>query len=610
MWYAELTAVHHKFCTKPTGTCAGLRPLWDTLQTEPTPASHTTQCAQAIEAELLLPGIYYGFRILPPGANVMDVPPFEVENYPSSAVSVTAISGTIEKELDAGLLQVVNIKPRWITPVYGKEEFHADGTPDKVRIITDCSVPTGKSINDAVDAAPFRMLSHEDAYALLKPKAFMAKLDVASAFRSVGVHPDHWELLGHKWKLQRHNNKVCFIINTRLPFGLACSPEIFCRLTAAVRAMMAAAGFEATFVYVDDFFVVEGTEQACQAAREALSALLPALGFTEKIAKRHDPSQTCVLLGLMYATNADGNGKMTITVPESKLRKAELLAAQCAGQRTLTIHQLQSAVGYFNHIAQAVWTAKAFLGRLLDALRKAQQSGDKHVTVTRAMQLDLRFWQSFARQFNGEAVVLQEPIMLKGFFATDASDKGMGGFLNGCTFSIPWANLRLARSALPPGSQPFNKTKLWPRKDNAAMWDIQYRELFAHWWAFLLWAPDHLAHKTAVLHGDNAVARYDLNKMRSPNIVMMRLIRHICAFCTTHNARIRVHEISSGENVLADALSRLDTVTYERAYAEWKSVRASAVASGNSDKMYQPRVFSNPGLMEHRADALTDGVAV
>jgi len=168
--------------------------------------------------------------------------------------------------------------------------------------------------------APFIMMGHNDACALLTPKAFMAKLDIASAFRTVGVHPDHWELLGHKWLLK---GQIRFIINTRLPFGLACSPEIFCRLTAAVRAMMAAAGFTATFIYVDDFFLVEGSHEACKKAQEALSALLPALGFTEKLSKRCGPSQQCLLLGLQYATNADGNGKMTVTVPEDKLRKAE-----------------------------------------------------------------------------------------------------------------------------------------------------------------------------------------------------------------------------------------------------------------------------------------------
>ena len=590
VWYDELTAVHNKYC-ETVGSCCGLRSLplilQNSVQTLP---AQENQCSQAVEAELLIHGVYYGFPLLPVGIFPADVPPFDVDNYPSSELSVAAITATITNELEGGLLRIVEDKPRWITPLYGKEEYNQDGTLDKVRIITDCSVPLGHSINDAVDVAPFTMLSHEDAYALLTPRAYMAKLDIASAFRTVGVRPDHWCLLGIKWRIK---GTVCYILNTRLPFGLSNSPEIFCRLTAAVRAMMAAAGFTATFVYVDDFFVVEGTKEACTAAQEALSLLLPALGFTEKLSKRWGASQECILLGLHYATNSDSNGKMTVTVPEDKMRKAELLAARCARQTSLTVRELQSAVGYFNHLASAVWTAKAFLGRLLDALRTAQQKGLKRIPVTRAMQLDLRFWQRFARQFNGEAVILQEPIMLRGFFATDASDKGMGGFLNGLTFSVPWDSLRNAGRLIPLECRPYNKAKLWPSKDNAATWDIMYRELFAHWWAILMWTPDHLQHKTSVLHGDNAVARYDLNKMRSPNVVMMCLIRHICSFCAVHNARIRVHEISSGENVLADALSRLDMVTYERAYQEWND-NVATTSLGGSVKMYQPRVFLQP----------------
>ena len=191
---------------------------------------------------------------------------------------------------------------------------------------------------------------------------------------------------------------------------------------------------------------------------------------------------------------------------------------------------------------------------------------------------------------------------------------GWGGFLNGAYFSISWDNLRTASMALPAASQKYNKPKLWPKRTENAMWVIHYRELFAHWWAFLLWGPTHLANTSAVLHGDNAIARHDLNKMRSPNVVMMRLIRHICVYNAAINARVRVHEISSGENLLVDALSRLDMVTYHTAYTEWKTtVRAPTTAPGSGvTPMYQPRVFSNPGLMEHRVriDSRTDGVAV
>ena len=189
--------------------------LQDSVQTLP---AHESQCCQAIEAELLIHGVFYGFPLLPVGVSPEDVPPFDVDNYPSSELSVAAITATIGKELEGGLLQVVEAKPHWLTPLYGKEEFNQDGTLDKVRIITDCSVPLGRSINDAVDVAPFTMLSHEDASALLKPRAYMAKLDIASAFRTVGVRHDHWCLLGTKWRIK---GKVCCILNTRLPFGLS-----------------------------------------------------------------------------------------------------------------------------------------------------------------------------------------------------------------------------------------------------------------------------------------------------------------------------------------------------------------------------------------------------
>ena len=94
--------------------------LQDSVQTLP---AHESQCCQAIEAELLIHGVFYGFPLLPVGVSPEDVPPFDVDNYPSSELSVAAITATIGKELEGGLLQVVEAKPHWLTPLYGKEEL-------------------------------------------------------------------------------------------------------------------------------------------------------------------------------------------------------------------------------------------------------------------------------------------------------------------------------------------------------------------------------------------------------------------------------------------------------------------------------------------------------
>jgi hypothetical protein len=148
-----------------------------------------------------------------------------------------AITAKLSDELLAGRIRIVQDRPSHLTAIYGKEE------KDSVRIISDFSAPVGGSLNDHTDNMHFTMLSHEDAFALLKPGAFMAKLDIRKAYRAIGVRPSQWHLLSFAWEDPTTTGITTYYIDTRLPFGHAKAPEAFCRIAAAVRAMMAAQGY-------------------------------------------------------------------------------------------------------------------------------------------------------------------------------------------------------------------------------------------------------------------------------------------------------------------------------------------------------------------------------
>ena len=133
------------------------------------------QCAHATETELLLHGVYYGFPILPAGKTATDIPPFEVNNYPSKDPRCEeALTESIKADLQAGLILETEEKPRHLTAIYAKVE--QDGA--KIRTITDYSKPEGASINDHAIYNKFRMMDHQDAYAYMKRDHFMAKVDI------------------------------------------------------------------------------------------------------------------------------------------------------------------------------------------------------------------------------------------------------------------------------------------------------------------------------------------------------------------------------------------------------------------------------------------------
>ena len=370
--------------------------------------------------------------------------------------------------------------------------------------------------------------------------------------------------------------------------------------------MMAARGHEATVVYVDDFWIIAATEAECEEAKQILVALLRSLGFTLSEHKIEGPAQELAFLGLSMSTNYDGKGGMRVTVPPDKLEKATTLARELAssGHAHIPLRKLQSAIGYFQHVANAIYPARAFLRRLIWAATAAEAKGTTHVEITHAMRLDLQFWADDAPKYNGTAILLDKPQLAEGFLATDASGElGMGGFYDGAHFGCAWNDIN--RERLPNGTRKYNNKKLWPDNNCPMTASINYKEMFAIWWALLRWGGI-LRNKCVTLHCDNDTARYCFNKLRAHrSVAMMRLLRHAAKFMATYNIRLRVVRISSAANVLADALSRLDKLRFAQALREWETNRLHEYAA----PPWETRTFTDPPLLEQKAAEYRPGLA-
>ena len=587
-WHNELVTVHTHRCEQPD-RCTGLRSLTEICASypfRPQPNVQRTTCPQALEAEMLLHGLHHGFPVLPEDKAVEAVPPYEVHNYPADAAGEAAVQESVNEELRNGAIRAVTTRPRCVSALSTKQKT------DKIRIIRDCSAPARAAVNDSADALKFRMMGIQDARAAMRPFYYMAKVDVKSAFRTIGVHPSHWTLLG--FKTGKPGERQQYYVDTRFPFGLKNSPEIFCRLSTAVRAMMAARGYTATVVYVDDFLIIAETQEQCHLALDALLALLADLGFTVSAKKTVHPTQTIVFLGIRLSTNVDGNGGMQISVPHDKLTKAADVARSLGSREYITRRQLQQAVGYFNHLAQAIYSARAFLRRLIYAVRDSEMAHQTRIRVTTDIRLDLRFWEYFAPRYNGQAIVMDAPAMQEGFLATDASDWGMGGFYEGRSFSVSWGTAHSIR----PHRQmrAYLRRELQPDRAHPTngRWRIEYRELYALWWALLTWGHEW-RNRTVLFHNDNTTVEYTVNSMGARNPHLMRLIRQIYKLCAKENIRIRVTRITSQANILADLLSRGRPSEYLVALRDWRRHPATPA------QVWTHPQFEDPPLMRQRA---------
>ena len=78
---------------------------------------------------------------------------------------------------------------------------------------------------------------------------------------------------------------------------------------------MARKGYHALVVYLDDFLIIGESKEACQAAFDALLALLQNLGFSISWHKVVHPTQCLVFLGIMLDTF-----ECAMSLPAEKLK--------------------------------------------------------------------------------------------------------------------------------------------------------------------------------------------------------------------------------------------------------------------------------------------------
>ena len=148
------------------------------------------------------------------------------------------------------------------------------------------------------------------------------------------------------------------------------------------------------------------------------------------------------------------------------------------------------------------------------------------------LRKDLRWWAQSAREYNGLTSLLEEPEQQPGFFATDASDWGIGGFLaapapgeSHAWFSLAWdAGFDSFRATLPIGSRRYLRLEQFPDPSEPNRWWIADREQWALFYALLTWAP-RLAGRHIRPDNDNTVTVATFSKLSATNWVMQQLVQ-------------------------------------------------------------------------------------
>ena len=114
--------------------------------------------------------------------NGFQLVPAEMNNYQSA--TDPAVRDKVEQSLleepEAGNYVITNIKPTVVCALSAVPKPDSD----EVRLIHDCSQPAGLALNDYVDLESFKYQTLEDALAFLKPRYYMAKIDLRHPYHS------------------------------------------------------------------------------------------------------------------------------------------------------------------------------------------------------------------------------------------------------------------------------------------------------------------------------------------------------------------------------------------------------------------------------------------
>lgn len=477
------------------------------------------ELSEDYDRQFILSGIKHGFDIIDEGS---EVNPVSCPNHPSARPNsplYDKATSQVIKEIENGHYVVCDTPPQIVSPMAVIPKPDGD-----VRLIHDCSRPVGEAVNDycSVDWQQ-KFARVDDAAAVMTENCYFAKVDLRSAYRSVGLSKKSQEVAGLSWEL---NGKTVFLKDTRLPFGARRSVSIFHRLTQAVRRMMARRGYDLTIVYLDDFLIISKSKRDCAEALKVLIQLLRKLGFMIHWGKVVDPTTRITFLGIELDSIS-----MTLRLPEEKLLLLRHELQSSLSRNRFSKRQLQSLAGRLSWAASVVKGGRVFLRRIFNTIRMLRQNNHR-VRLNSEVRKDLLWWSNFISTFNGRSTILdQYPIEC---VFTDACNEGAGGSFGGDWFYFNWS-------------------QDWPQ---AAHLHINEKEVVAVAIAAYRWAP-FWKNRRIIIYSDNSVTVSALNKGSCHNDSIMRCIRSLFWLSACFNFHLTARFLPGIQNIAADSASRL-----------------------------------------------------
>ena len=264
----------------------------------------------------------------------------------------------------------------------------------------------------------------------------LAKSDLKSAFRILGIHPDDWPWLV-MMAISPLDGRKYFFVDKCLPFGAAISCAIFQRFSNALAHIIEFKTGRFNINYLDDFLFIAYMIEVCNSDLNIFLKVCQEICFPVSPEKTEAATTLITFLGYLLDTK-----RQLVYVPRSKIQRALDMINTILEKGKTTQKEAQKLCGLLNFFGKCIVPGRAFTRRLYTLTKKVAKP-HHHITLKKENKMDLTTWSlflqhpaAFSRPF---ADFSDEVVDIDMYTDSSRSESlGCGGFSGRSWFSMQW----------------------------------------------------------------------------------------------------------------------------------------------------------------------------
>ena len=470
------------------------------------------------DKDYILQGVSLGFDILEGKS-----PEFSADSVNYKSATVTSRSKAekqIKQEIRAGNYVPVLSKPQVVSSIGAIPKNNGS-----VRLIHDLSRPKG-GVNAFVDNSSVSYKTVDQATELIKRGAYLCKVDLKSAYRSIPINPKNYKFMGLSW-LFDDSCKRSFFVDTKLPFGSRKACYIFTRLSNAIARMLHRKNVT-TVNYLDDILIISENKSQSWLDLDKTINLLVSLGLDINWDKVEPPTQSLSFLGVQIDTV-----KRVLSLPPLKLAETKDLINTWLQKKRASKKQILSLLGKLNWCCRVVFGGRTFMRNIINLTMKLR-SNNHRTWLDVETRKDISWWAQALDVFHGYTPFPGDMPPPQFELSTDACRRSGGG-----TYMHDWFYSDFKSDYPALCNEHINVLEMLSVLIAAKRW--------GH-----LWGGHHIR-----LHCDNSAVVYSINKGSSKSRLLMSIIRELFWIGVKFNFRLTISHIRGVQNLVADMISRL-----------------------------------------------------